>query len=126
MRLLIALLVALAVGGAALFVIFTVGAVKEAVQKLATDAGAPQHLAFLTAAGDTCGAAEFLPIGQSSDMPVSGCVSGCVPNTNYREHPPGNFRTNVFTIGMVWSASLSGRTAFRGRNRDAFSESRMR
>jgi hypothetical protein len=40
MRLLIALIVALAAGGAALFVIFTVGAVRDAVQKLATDAGA--------------------------------------------------------------------------------------
>jgi hypothetical protein len=39
MRLLIALIVAFAFGGAAMFVVYNVGAVREPVQKVATDAG---------------------------------------------------------------------------------------
>src|SRR5271163_3313687 len=59
-------------------------------------------------------------------MLVSGCVSGCAPNTKWHGRGLRNFRKPACRVSLVWSDSLSGRTAFRGRNRDISSESRMR
>src|SRR5579863_1367207 len=59
-------------------------------------------------------------------MLVSGCVSGCAPNTKWHGRALRKFRKPACRVSLVWSDSLSGHTAFRGRNRDISSESRMR
>src|SRR5579863_1568827 len=59
-------------------------------------------------------------------MLVSGCVSGCAPNTKWHGRGLRKFRKPACRVSLVWSDSLSGHTAFRGRNRDISSESRMR
>ena len=66
------------------------------------------------------------PTGRWSNMPVDGCVSGCAPNTKSGPGVPGGFPEHALhqKFGLV---RLTARTAaFRGRNREPFSESRMR
>src|ERR1035441_312611 len=75
------------------------------------------------------GVQPVMPVTQSNDMPVNGCVSGCTPNTKYhgrRFGRLGDFLPKACTPRLDWSGLLSGSAAFRERNRDASSGSRMR
>ena len=49
-----------------------------------------------------------------------------VRNTSFGGQRSTAFRTAISTNGWVWSGSLGGPPAFRGRRRDASSVSRMR
>src|SRR5438552_9109452 len=68
-----------------------------------------------------------MPIELSNDMLARGCASGCVPSTSCDGPQPSNIRRVPPCIRCWASSSLPfGPAAFRGRNRDTFSESRMR
>jgi len=66
------------------------------------------------------------PTGRKSTTPVRGFDSGCAPNTRYADWAPVGFRASTSTMRYVWSALPRGPAAFRVRNREAFSGSRMR
>ena len=59
-------------------------------------------------------------------MLVDGCGSGCVPSTSYDGRRPNSIRKPPCIRSLGWSGFVGGRSAFRGRPRDTFSESRMR
>src|ERR1019366_9073023 len=66
------------------------------------------------------------PIGQSNDMPVNGCVSGCASSTKWHGRGLGGFLPKAYTPPSGLSGLLSGSAAFRERSRDVSSGSRMR
>jgi len=67
-----------------------------------------------------------VPIELSNDMLASGYDSGCAPSTRYEGRQPSSFP--LLPCIRCWALSNLplGQAAFRGRNRDTFSESWMR
>ena len=66
------------------------------------------------------------PTERWSNTPVGGFASGCVSNTKSREEGTLGFLRRPCISGLAWSDLQSGPPAFRGRQRETFSESWMR
>jgi len=67
-----------------------------------------------------------MPIELSNDMLARGCDSGCAPSTNCEGRQLSSFQLLPCIRCRALSNLLLGQAAFRGRNRETFSESRMR
>src|SRR5215467_10018469 len=59
-------------------------------------------------------------------MLARGCDSGCAPSTNCQGRQPSSSQLPPCIRCWALSSLLLGHAAFRGRNRELFSESRMR
>jgi hypothetical protein len=68
----------------------------------------------------------FQPIAQWNDTLVAGFASGCAPNINGREQAPSGTPTNSCTTSLDWFVLTDAPSAFRGQDRETFSESWMR
>ena len=67
-----------------------------------------------------------MPIELSNDMLARGCDSGCAPSTSCAGRQASSFQSLPCIRCWALSNLLLGQAAFRGRNRETFSESRMR
>src|SRR2546425_12726931 len=67
-----------------------------------------------------------MPIELSNDMFARGCDSGCAPSTSCEGRQLSSFQLPPCIRCWALSNLLLGQAAFRGRNREPFSESRMR
>ena len=72
------------------------------------------------------GASQSMPIERSNDMLARGYDSGCAPSTSCEGRQPNSFQSLPCIRCWALSSLLLGQAAFRGRNREPFSESRMR
>ena len=69
---------------------------------------------------------SVMPIELSNDMLARGCDSGCAPSTSCEGRQLSSFQLPPCIRCWALSNLLLGQAAFRGRNREPFSESRMR
>ena len=63
---------------------------------------------------------------QWNDTLAEGFASGCAPNMDGREEVPSGTPTKSSTTSLGSFVSMDEPSAFRGQNREPFSESRMR
>src|SRR5215471_5424889 len=63
---------------------------------------------------------------QWNDTLAKGFASGCAPNMDGREEIPSGTPTKSSTTSLGSFVSMDEPSAFRGPNREPFSESRMR
>jgi hypothetical protein len=63
---------------------------------------------------------------QWNDTLAEGFASGCAPNMDGREEAPSGTPTKSCTTSLGSFVLMDKPSAFRGQNREPFSESRMR